>query len=63
MNSSDKFLNLKVICPYCGADQVANTGEWPSLRIFVICWQCDAGYYRWVRPEYKKQYGKNVRES
>lgn len=63
MNSSDKFLNLKTICPYCGADQVANTGEWPGRGIFVICWKCDVAYYNWIKPEYKRQHRKNVYES
>lgn len=61
MNSSDKNLKLKVTCPYCGADQIANTGEWPGSRIYAVCWRCDKGYYNWIRKEYERKYGKNVR--
>lgn len=62
MINRDAFLDVKVCCTYCGATQIANTGEWPGIRIYVVCWKCDTGYYNWIRPEYKKQYKHNYKK-
>ena len=62
MNFSDKFLDLKVSCPYCGVDKIVNTGEWPGKRVYTVCWNCDKGYYRWIRKEYEREYSKHLTE-
>ena len=59
MNSLDN--NLKVMCPYCGADQIENIGDWPGARWHAVCWRCYKGYYNWINKEYERKYGKNVR--
>ena len=51
---------IKVCCPYCGADQIHTISQYPSRRVYVICWKCDVGYYNWVDEKYRKKYGKNV---